>query len=224
MDNAQERLEEQRVQDIVHEYEAEGYEVRAYPPPNELPDFLAGYSPDILARGPHETVVIEVKSKAALAQASYLPALVQALQAHEGWRFELVVANPYEEPLSEDDAQSLSRDEIVGDLKELKDLVHSNHREAALLFAWSTAEATLRLLAAGEEIPLRHRDPTYLLKQLAMYAVISRTDYYFLTQALKVRNAVAHGFKTDELDTTLVSKLIDTVNRLQEAIPDASFA
>jgi REase_AHJR-like len=52
----------QKLQEIAGEYEARGYEVVVEPGPEKLPEFLAGFHPDLVARGPNESVVIEVKN------------------------------------------------------------------------------------------------------------------------------------------------------------------
>ncbi len=44
-------LEERRVQEIAREYRDKGYDVVIQPGRGQLPDFLANYSPDVLARG-----------------------------------------------------------------------------------------------------------------------------------------------------------------------------
>jgi uncharacterized protein YutE (UPF0331/DUF86 family) len=215
-------LERQRVQEVAQEYRARGYEVIIEPQPDQLPDFLQQYCPDILARGQNETVIIEVKSRMSLAKSLYLRQLAETIQQHPNWRFELVVTNPPDETPLTDEVWTLSKQDISNRLNKTDELLKANFEEAALLFAWSITEATLRLLADKEEIPLRRHDPLYLLKQLATYAVISREEYNFLLQVLKIRNAVAHGFKTDELAPELVQKLVETTRYLLEIIPDPS--
>jgi uncharacterized protein YutE (UPF0331/DUF86 family) len=52
-----------------------------------------------------------------------------------------------------------------------------------------------------------------------MHGVISRDEYNFLTKAMQYRNALVHGFKTVDIDPTLIKELISSTQRLlQEAL------
>jgi hypothetical protein len=217
-------LEKQRIQEIAQEYQAKRYDVTVQPEPSQLPDFLTDYRPDILARREEETVVIEIKSRISLAKSQYLPRLAQAIEERSGWRFELVVINPKDNALSLEDARSLEEGDIAHTIKEIKEILKPHHPEAALLLAWSTTESTLRLLANKEEIPLQRRDPPYLLKQLAIYAAISRDEYNTFMRAMRLRNAIAHGFKATGFQPVFVKELAEMTYQLLQSIPDAGSA
>lgn len=193
-------LEQQRVREVAESYRGKGYEVVLEPKQEQLPDFLSRYRPDLLAKKGEESIIIEVKSKVTLAHATDLQGLAQAVQAHPGWRFELVVANS--QALSaEEVAASLSKQDIHQTLRGVAELLERDQVEAALLLAWSTVEAALRLSALDEGLTLEQRDPRYLLTQLATQAVVSRSDYQTLSKVLKLRNQVAHGFRVQEKET-----------------------
>ena len=79
----------------------------------------------------------------------------------------------------------------------------------------------MRLLIAAEGIVLDRLTSVYILKQAVMHGVISRDEYNFLTKAMQYRNALVHGFKTVDLDTTLIKELISITRRLlQEMLLD----
>jgi uncharacterized protein YutE (UPF0331/DUF86 family) len=61
---------------------------------------------------------------------------------------------------------------------------------------------------------LDHLDPPYILKQAVMNGVIARDEYNFLTNVIKYRNALVHGFKTLDFDPALVGELISRTKRL----------
>ena len=76
---------------------------------------------------------------------------------------------------------SLQVDEIKSRLQIAKKLT-INHPESAILYVWSLAEATLRLLADYEGLMLQKLEsPLHLLKQLVTEGVISQTDYLSIT-------------------------------------------
>ncbi len=207
-------FEEQRVHEIAREYRDKGYDVVIQPGRGQLPDFLASYSPDVLARGEDENLIIEVGSRASLAGSRDLQGLAKVIREHPGWRFELIVTNPKEGALYVEDAPSLNKQGIAEATEKVRELLGSNHLEAALLLAWATVEAALRLLAEKEQVPLQRSDAAYLLKQLATYAAISADEYNRLMGAMRSRNTVAHGFKVEGLDSSSVQELLSILDRL----------
>jgi uncharacterized protein YutE (UPF0331/DUF86 family) len=86
------------------------------------------------------------------------------------------------------------------------------------LYAWSLVEATLRLVAEKEGLSLQRFDSLYLVKQLAIEGVISKSEYQVLMNALSLRNAIAHGFKTTQLTPKNVQELIETTEKLLKTL------
>lgn len=217
MDARTEQLERSRLLELVTEYRQKGYEVLLSPKPEELPDFLRSYRPDMIVSRGEEKVVIEVKSRPSIASAQYLRGLAQAVEEHPGWRVELVMTNPEDALYSVKVEGSLQEHEIKSQLQVARELtVH--HPESAILFAWSLAEATLRLLANKEELDLQRPEPLRLLKQLATEGVISQAEYQSLMNAFALRNAIAHGFKTTHLTPNIVLNLIEVTEQLLNSL------
>lgn len=218
--------EERLVLQVAEEYRERGYEVVLQPKPSSLPEFLGGYRPDLLARRGGESVVVEVKAGSVPPrQRDRFRDLARAVDGQPGWRFELVIRNL--PPVPEPEAPAGGRPSLTGPdaaraVADAEELVGSGRPEAALLWAWSAAEATLRLLASAEGISPRRSDAAYLLKELALEGTISREDYDVLRRSLEARNAVAHGFRPEEgaqLDP-LVRELLQTAAHLIHLLPD----
>ncbi len=89
-----------------------------------------------------------------------------------------------------------------------------------MLIAWSAAEAVLRRIGYQEEIFPRYQTSVSLIKALTMEGVIARDDHNRLLEAARVRNAIAHGYRTSQ-DPQLVQALIDTVTELLTLQPTA---
>ena len=121
-----------------------------------------------------------------------------------------------------DGAYLFDREAILSGLQMSERLLELEFPEAALLLAWSSSEATIRLLTAAEGIVLDHLTPVYIIKQAVMHGVISRDEYNFLTKAMQYRNALVHGFKTVDLTPALVKELISTTQRLLQETPTAA--
>jgi uncharacterized protein YutE (UPF0331/DUF86 family) len=211
-------LERERLLQLAEEYRNKGYEVSFHPSPDDLPDFLKTYRPDMIVRREDESVIIEVKSRSSLnSSTQYLRNLAQAVEHHPGWRFELVMTNSEDATYPSKAESSLQKPEIETRLEVAKQLA-TQHPESAILYSWSLVEATLRLVAEHEGLSLREFDPLYLIKQLVTEGVISRSEYQILMDALSLRNAIAHGFKTTQLTQESVYRLINIAEQLLEAL------
>jgi hypothetical protein len=207
-------LEKQRARALAEEYRSRGYEVIEEPSPAQLPDFLSGYHPDLLVRKDDEATIVEVKSRSSLAKDPRIRELARLLQAKPHWNFELVVVGEGEQFNAPEGARPFEREDILRGIEAAERLLESGFSEAALLIAWSTSEATVRLLTEEEGIILDRPNPLYILKQSVMNGVISRDDYNFLANAVKYRNALVHGFKPIDFDPALVKDLIRATKRL----------
>lgn len=142
MDTRIKQLERKRLLELAQEYRHKGYEVLLPPNPEELPDFLRDYRPEMIVRRGEEAVVIEVKSRSSIASAQYLQGLAQAVKEHPGWRVELVMTNPEDASYLANVNGSLQEHEIKSQLQVAKELaVH--HAESAILYAWSLADWSL---------------------------------------------------------------------------------
>jgi uncharacterized protein YutE (UPF0331/DUF86 family) len=212
-------LERERLLQLAEEYRNKGYEVSFLPNPEDLPDFLKNYRPDMIARREDEAVIVEVKSRRSLNSSSsqYLQTLAQSVEQHPGWRFELVMTNPDEAAYSPNDESPLQQPEIETRLQVARQLA-TQHPESAILYSWSLVEATLRIVAEHEGMSLQRLDPLYLVKQLVTEGVISRPEYQFLMNTLSLRNAVAHGFKTTQVTQESINELITITEQLLKSL------
>lgn len=211
-------LERDRLLQLAEEYRNKGYEISFHPNPEDLPDFLKNYRPDMIVRRGDEAVIIEVKSRHSLnSSRQYLQNLAQSVEQHPGWRFELVMTNPEDAAYSPKAESSLQQPEIETRLQVARQLA-TQHPESAILYSWSLVEATLRLVAEHEELSLQRLDSLYLVKQLVTEGVISRPEYHLLMDALSLRNAIAHGFKATQITQGSVNELIDVAEQLLKTL------
>lgn len=212
-------LERERLLQLAEEYRNKGYDISFHPNPEDLPDFLRNYRPDMIVRREDEAVIIEVKSRRSLNSSSrqYLQNLAQSVEQHPGWRFELVMTNPEDAAYSPKAESSLQKPEIETRLQVARQLA-IQHPESAILYSWSLVEATLRLVAEHEGLSLQRLDPLYLVKQLVTEGVISRPEYHLLMDVLSLRNAIAHGFKATQIKKESLFELIDVAEQLLKTL------
>lgn len=206
-----EPFEGRTVEDVVREYENEGFVVVKSPDQTSLPEFLAPFKPNLIAygrNGSDEKVVVEVKSRAELHKAHDLPALTEAVNAHaqDGWRVDLYVIPPI--PIVDGDVQELSLGEIQARIRTVHDLLHAAQPDAALLLAWSVTEATLRAIARQESVPLDNEQPLAVIATLYSMGLLSRQDYDFLRESNRARDVIAHGFRSPDLAPDSVREFV----------------
>lgn len=204
--------EQERLEKIVEEYRAQGYEVIVQPHAIDLPLFLRGYQPDLVAHKGNQSVAVVVKTRQALAHNNQVREMARRLNETDDWQFDLVVVEKGENGLSL--SQSLDAAEVHQNLDEAQSLLNSGHVSAAMLLAWSSVEATLRLVGQHEEPPIMHNSSQHMIKALTIEGAISRADYEFLLAAMQTRNAIAHGFRSANDAGQVVEELIETTQRL----------
>ncbi len=214
--------EKQRAQELAQEYRSKGYEVIPAPSPEQLPDFLGEYRPDLLVRKGSESIVVEVKTRSSLAKNPRLRDLARVLHATPGWKFELVMVREKEKLNAPEGARPFAREDVSGRLETVEELLDTGSPEAAFLLGWGALEAVVRLLAEEEQLTLDRISPSYLLHQAVTNGVISREDYALLLRAMKYRNALAHGFKIADFDVALVRDIINTTRHLLAETSGAS--
>ena len=201
---------QERVAAIADRYRQRGYQVVEEPDATQLPDFLSGFKPDLLAQNGTESVIVEVQSYGQVARSRKLERLAKSVEQHTGWRLELVLSNPPETPASESPATNLTRptigvqeiEERIGNSKYLASL---GDLRAAVILLWSALEAAIRI--GLERIPASfiNNTPSAIIKQGVAYGLMDPKDYDVLSQLLPTRNAAAHGF-AEAVDADLLEK------------------
>lgn len=206
--------EKQRAAAIADEYRRKGFDVIEEPMPEQLPEFLSGFHPDLLIRKGEKTTIVEVKSRRSLAKDVQIRELARLLHAKPNWNFELIVVGEEEPFGASDSTRPMKRDDVLQGLETAEKLLQSGFSEAALMQAWSISEAAIRLLFEADGITPDRLSPLHTLKQAVTNGIISKDDYEFLTKVMKHRNALAHGYKTMDFDQALVMELIAMTKRL----------
>jgi hypothetical protein len=222
MKNSGHETYRQKLQEIAAEYQARGYKVLVEPGPEKLPEFLAGFRPDLVARGPNESVVVEIKVGTKTAASERFRELAETIQRQPGWRFSLVVIDPRSDEVAPPTQQLLDRKDIATRLEKANELLNTGTADAAFLLLWVSVEALLRHIATREGLPLERVPSSSLMKELFSLGLLSRSQLDVAQRAFSVRNALVHGFETTKLDETarelahLAQELLAELDRSQE--------
>ncbi len=175
---------------IAADHRARGYDVVVEPRGSDLPAFLVGTTPDLIAHRGGEHIVIEVKSSPQDVDRLQLTTIADRVAAHHGWRFVLMASDPRVNDRSV--GSVLDEGTVRRRLDEARSLADSGHSEAALLLAWGALEALLRRIVDTEE-GRRRNDPASLLRSAASEGLVGPDDWTRLNEAFRVRTAIAHG-------------------------------
>lgn len=194
---------------VAEKYRQLGYKVRVSPPSRELPRFLSRFRPDIVAEGPNESVVIEVRSAGRERGIEYWKELSRVVKRHPKWRLELVtVASPQATP------RIMNKELVRQRLQEGQRLAEQGMLAASLLITWSAVEAAMRLAAEHSEINLLEERPAGVISRLYTDGLLEREEYDFLLELFGMRNAIAHGFDQGSIKRPALKKLQRIAMRL----------
>lgn len=228
--------ESRRSRAIADDYRRQGFTVVENPSPEQLPEFLASYRPNLVAQRADnswdsglESVVVVVKARHRLGTESRLGELAELIREKPGWRFELALVEGEALLDTPNSAIPFGRNDIRRCNDTAQQLLAEGFHGPALLQAWAGAEATVRLLLgeerllAGEAVVVERVSPNRLFGSAVYYGVISHEDYAALMDAVGHRNAYVHGFTLPEFDPEqAVNTIISTTERLLEYAPTES--
>ncbi len=189
---------------ITKEFKSRGYKVLTEPSPDELPQFLKDFYPDVVAYGPQDSVAVKVKIGTKTSVSDRYRELIETIKQHPGWRFLLATVDLESNEVAPLTDQLLDREAISARLKQAEDLFKRGLKDAAFLLLWSSVEALLRNLATQESLPLELTPSSALFREMYSMGLLSRNGLDTTLRALSVRNSLIHGFETPGLDDAFV--------------------
>jgi hypothetical protein len=182
---------------VAEDYRQRGYEVDVVPRAPRLPEFLGAFQPDLIARGPTESVVVEVKVGTRTSVAERFREVAERVSRQPGWRFSLVFVNP-DQPDELSEAQPASLSMLQERARNADTLSQAGQSEAAFLLFFSAIEGILRFLGQRAHLPLESLPPSTLIRELYSTGEISRAQFESLMRFLPIRNELLHGFRPKE--------------------------
>jgi hypothetical protein len=200
-------LESQALSKIAAELKADGYEVVVNPTGAALPQFLTEFSPDIVAFGPRDNLVVEF-SRRGEDSAHDVSRLTEAVRRQPGWHVRFVRFSPQDDEklpvsTSADLRAFLQRSGDVG-----------THPEGRFFLLWAALEASAR--AIDPKSLGRPQTPGRVIAELVTRGIVGHDDQIRLNELAKKRNRLIHGeIATDVSSTdveflqTIVASVID---------------
>jgi hypothetical protein len=212
-------LHDQKVEQAVKEFKADGYQVKLEPSRAELPFDLGNYKPDLIAFKDGEGIILEVKSSQARFSVDRYQEVAEEVARHAGWKFLLVTLDDIDErivPSRESDLPSWH--ELSARIRKIRKLVflyEDEFLEPSLLYLWSTIEAALRKRAITQKIPIERFSAIRLMNHIYSKAEISLSEFELLKSLYEKRNRVAHGLVVS-LEPTILEIVIHRTQKMIE--------
>jgi hypothetical protein len=206
---------DEQVRRVAEQYEREGYAVVFRPRHEQLPTFLAGQEPDIIAtRGDEHAVVAislnhrDAKKKAGLAH------LAKLVNSRLGWRFDLVVLER-ESPVQgvADRAQEPTDDQLQDMISRSRTARDAGLSVVALISAWAALEAAMRRVRDDAELYGR-TTPMQVLGTLYSNGFLTREELDRAREAWTLRTQAVHGFVTPPIDSGLIEDVLNLAAKL----------
>lgn len=204
---------ERRIREIVKDYQSKGYTVIVNPKQSELPSFIKGFQPDIIAKREDENVLIEVKTKTDRADLRQFESLAAELQKKKNWRFEVVFTNPKSKPLALDNQRTLNDQSVNRRIAEINKLINYDSFEAAFLLSWATIEAVLRQKLTNEKSATIEKQTLSVIRTMFSLGLLNQRDYKLLQEINQKRNHLIHGFN-QPIDKKTILDVLHLINNL----------
>lgn len=177
--------EREIVESAARRYRRAGYSVTEPATRDQVPPFLEGYVPDLIAETENDRVIIEIKNVRSLPGDNQLKAVAAMIEGQPGWRFELITAPSPEEQASEETLDLLS--------DKIRQTAKGGQREAALIFSWSLVEQLLRDISTRAKLNSKEWSAQKTAYTLVTRGVLDHQDYDRIRNLLRWRNAILHG-------------------------------
>ena len=131
-------MQEETLERVAERYRDEGYQVIVRPSGDQIPPFIAGFQPDLIAIRGNEGVVVEIKvNRIDLSSDHQIACLAEIVNARPGWRLDLVVLEP-ETTIQKaaQEAAEPSDEQLAQILKTADELSEKGYSPYACVVAW----------------------------------------------------------------------------------------
>lgn len=214
-----------KIDSLAREYRDAGYEVIVEPRNNELPEFLRGFEPDLLAKKLGDNIVVAVVAGGKGHKHGRIAELSELLSHRKDWRFLLVRLGSKTLRAYEMSAKGpLNWKEIEAVAGVARRLLEQQDHRAAILVAWAAFEAASRRVLTGDEQVPADAGPGEVTTLLYTEGLLNRQQYDRLQRLIDVRNATAHGYASRKPNNSELEFLLQLIQGLREMDSEARIA
>lgn len=153
-----------------------------------LPSFLRAFAPDLVVMKDDDHAVVEIKTRESIISSNEFVELAKTIEAHAGWRLELISLGRREPAIQELSPNGLERLLAAG-----LGAYDSGQRDLALIYLVSVLDELVRDTAMRHRIRGRDHSASAVIQGLAFQGIIDEETAEVLEWAWKRRNAIVHG-------------------------------
>lgn len=199
--------------EIVRNYEQQGYTVFVAPSGTVLPAFMQGYHPDAIALKPGANVAIEVSGGQGATYRKKIDHLNELFQDRDDWSLSVFYtpATPAGEGVP-----IVSSDLIKAYVEKARELSRMGENEAALLVLWAAFEATARLLSRSDFS--KPQSPGRIVQVLSERGTLTVVDEGSLRGLVNKRNAMIHGDLGQRVGADEILGFANIIDRLLDSL------
>ncbi len=198
----------------AREYRKRGYDVIEDPGSAQLPQFLQGFTPDLIATRDDDHVVLEIKRRDELKGCNEFVALATAVNQQVGWRLELIHLASRRPAVVGSDKANLDR--LVARSLAARE---TGLQDAALIYALSVLEQLIQDIGARHRIKVRQLSTRAIVHDLAFLGVVGEEAVDVLDRAWGQRERIMRGVSAEVYpDAGAIPELIDACREVQEAM------
>jgi hypothetical protein len=172
----------------AREYRRLGYEVLEQPRGDALPSFLRAFAPDLVVVKDDDRAVVEIKTRESIIGSNEFVELARTIEAHPGWRLELISLgrrNAAPEELSRDALERLLATGLTA--------YDVGQRDLALIYLVSVLDELVRDTAVRHRVKGRDRSTSVVIQELAFQGIIDGDTADVLDWAWQRRHAIMYG-------------------------------
>jgi hypothetical protein len=199
-------------------YERRGYSVRLQPSGTDLPDFLRGAHPDLIAERDSQHILAEIKIPKRIRRVGYWQWLDDVIKSHPGWRLDVILPGPDE--LVSSSHTEVTADGIIEYVGRLGALEAKGETNAAFLLAWTVFEAAMRIAINRDGLKPQSTAPSALVTLALDEGYIDYDEYDRLMVALDERNRILHGISFEPVNEDIVADLVKAIHVVLAAPDD----
>jgi hypothetical protein len=198
---------------VAREYRQLGYEVLEQPRGDALPSFLRAFAPDLVVMKDDDHAVVEIKTRESIIGSNEFVELAKTIDAHAGWRLELISLGRRKEPVEELSPDALERLVAAG-----LSASDAGQRDLALVYLVSVLDELVRDTATVHRVRGRDRSTPAVIQELVFHGIIDEETADVLEWAWKRRHAIVHGQAGAETSRTEITQVAAACREVRAAM------
>jgi hypothetical protein len=204
---------DEKISSLADTYIKEGFEVIAKPDQTQLPFYLGGYVPNLVATRGDTGLIFHVGYKSSGVSAEQIQSAAEEITKHPGWRFMSVSLGDVDQSIPTTAEELPTWHELKEKVELARNILAQGAEKACLFYLWVIFEGALRRRALPQIIPLAQLQTDALVDHMYSKGEISIKDFDLIQKFMAKSNRIAHG-ATQPVDAPMLTLVIEKVGAL----------